>query len=186
MPRYVAFLRGISPLNAKMSELKSCFEAAGFTDVATVLGTGNVVLSSKLKSEAQVERKAEAAMMKHLGRTFYTIVRSADSLAQLVESDPFAAFDVPAEAKLIVTFLRETRKPAVALPLELDGARVHAIRGAEVFTSYIANPNGPVFMKLIAKAFGSEVTTRTWDTVKKCVKACGSINGPAKSGGSHR
>jgi len=26
-------------------------------------------------------------------------------------------------------------------------------------------------MKLIEKAFGAEVTTRTWDTVKKCAAA---------------
>jgi len=28
MPRYAAFLRGVSPMNAKMPELKKCFEAA--------------------------------------------------------------------------------------------------------------------------------------------------------------
>jgi hypothetical protein len=31
--RYAAFLRGGSPKNAKMPELKRCFEAAGFKDV---------------------------------------------------------------------------------------------------------------------------------------------------------
>jgi len=30
MRRYAAFLRGVSPMNAKMPELKRCFEAAGF------------------------------------------------------------------------------------------------------------------------------------------------------------
>jgi len=29
MKRYVAFLRGVSPMNAKMPELGSAFEAAG-------------------------------------------------------------------------------------------------------------------------------------------------------------
>ena len=37
MPRFVAFLRGVSPLNAKMPELKLCFERAGFTNVRTIL-----------------------------------------------------------------------------------------------------------------------------------------------------
>jgi hypothetical protein len=32
-------------------------------------------------------------------------------------------------------------------------------------------PKGPVFMELIKANFGSDVTTRTWDTVKKCAKA---------------
>jgi hypothetical protein len=28
-----------------------------------------------------------------------------------------------------------------------------------------------VFMSLIEKAFGTEITTRTWDTVRKCAAA---------------
>jgi hypothetical protein len=31
----------------------------------------------------------------------------------------------------------------------------------------VRSPKGPVFMTLIEKTFGKEVTTRTWDTVKK-------------------
>ena len=40
MKRYAAFLRGVSPMNAKMPELKKAFEAAGFTDVRTVRAGG--------------------------------------------------------------------------------------------------------------------------------------------------
>jgi len=46
MPRFVAFLRGVSPLNARMPELKSSFEAAGFRNVRTVLSSGNVVFDA--------------------------------------------------------------------------------------------------------------------------------------------
>ena len=47
MPRYAAFLRGVTPMNLKMPELKAAFEAAGFTDAAIydppgVGGTGVV------------------------------------------------------------------------------------------------------------------------------------------------
>ena len=76
MPRYFAFLRAVSPMNAKMPELKRSFEGAGFTDVKTVLSSGNVAFSARTASEAVLERKAEAAMSKQLCRTFYTIVRS--------------------------------------------------------------------------------------------------------------
>jgi hypothetical protein len=33
------------------------------------------------------------------------------------------------------------------------------------------NPRGAVFMTLIEKTFGDKVTTRTWDTIKKCAAA---------------
>ena len=39
-----------------------------------------------------------------------------------------------------------------------------------VFSAYVPGPHGPVFMTLIEKTLGKEVTTRTWDTVKKVAK----------------
>jgi uncharacterized protein (DUF1697 family) len=168
MPRYVAFLRGVSPLNAKMPELKSCFEGAGFTNVRTVLSSGNVVFDARAASDASLERKAEAAMQTTLGRTFYTIVRRVDYLLTLLETDPYAAFALPANAKRVVSFLREPRRSKLALPLESDGAHVLGVTGTEVFTAYVPSENGPVFMTLIEKSFGVDVTTRTWETIRKC------------------
>ncbi|MEO5672225.1 MAG: DUF1697 domain-containing protein [Ramlibacter sp.] len=171
MPRYAAFLRGVSPLNAKMPQLKKCFEAAGCTNVKTVLGSGNVVFDSRATSDAVVERKAEAAMQEHLGRTFYTIVRRVDALNELLEADLYSKFDLPAGAKRVVTFLREAPAAKLKLPLELEGARILAVKGREIFTAYVPQANNPVFMTLIEKTFGKDVTTRTWDTVKKCAAA---------------
>ena len=45
------------------------------------------------------------------------------------------------------------------------------MNGCEIFTAYVPSPSGPVFMRLIEKTFGTGVTTRTWDTVKKCAAA---------------
>ncbi|GIW42749.1 MAG: hypothetical protein KatS3mg077_0031 [Candidatus Binatia bacterium] len=42
MTRFVALLRGVSPMNLKMAELKQCLEAGGFTEVKTILSSGNV------------------------------------------------------------------------------------------------------------------------------------------------
>ena len=159
------------PTNAKMPELKHCFEQAGFTNVRTILGSGNVVFDARAASEASLERKAEAAMQATLGRSFYTIVRPADALRAMLASDPYAAFALPADAKRVVSFLREARKPKVPLPLEADGARVLSANGREIFTAYVKSEKGPVFMTLIEKAFGADVTTRTWDTIAKCAAA---------------
>jgi uncharacterized protein (DUF1697 family) len=173
MTAYVAFLRGVSPMNAKMPELKRAFEAAGFTDVNTLLSSGNVVFAARKAAAATLQRKAEAAMEQALGRSFLTIVRSADELRVLLERDPYADARLPAGAKRVVTFLREPPKAAKALPQELDGARIVGLDGSEVFSAYVPGPKGPVFMSLIEKTFGTEVTTRTWDTVRKCVAAAG-------------
>lgn len=170
MPRYAALLRGIMPTNAKMPQLKTAFEAAGFTDVKTVLGSGNVVFTARSSTEDALQRKAEAAMTRELGRSFLTIVRSVDVLRELLSAEPFAGFDVAPGAKRVVTFLREPPTAHVALPVELEGARIHAIVGRELFTSYVRGPKTPVFMTLIERTFGKELTTRTWDTVEKIAR----------------
>lgn len=171
MARYVAFLRGVMPTNAKMPALRKAFESAGFTDVATVLGSGNVVFSARAASESALERKAEAAMAKTMGRSFYTIVRPVDVLQQLIDADPYAAFRIAPNAKRVVTFSRTAHSGKLGLPIEVDGARILAVVGREVFTAYVPGATTPVFMTLIEKHFGATVTTRTWDTVGRCVKA---------------
>ena len=171
MPRYVALLRGVSPSNAKMADLKRCFEHAGFANIKTVLSSGNVVFDARAASEAKLEQQAEAAMQAELGRSFTTIVRPVAMLRDLLASDPYAAFDVPTDAKRVVSFLREAAKPKIALPIRSDGAQVLCMVGREVFTAYVPSPNGPVFMALIEKAFGTQITTRTWETVRKCANA---------------
>lgn len=171
MPRYVAFLRGVSPMNAKMPELKACFERIGFTDVKTVLSSGNVIFTSPKKTEAALAKTIESGMAKHLSRSFPVIVRAVDHLLAVLRADPYSGFRISANAKRVVTFLSQPHKESLSLPVELDGAQILAMRGSEVFTAYVPNERGPVFMKLIEKTFGKSVTTRTLDTVKKCAAA---------------
>ncbi len=170
MKRYAAFLRGVSPMNAKMSELRSAFEFARFTDVTTVLSSGNVVFGAPAASEAVLERKAEAAMKKHLGYAFLTIVRPVDALRRMLASDPYKSFQLKPGSKRVVTFLRRKPKAGLGLPIELGDSRILHWRGGEVFSAYVPSPRGPVFMTLIEKTLGTNLTTRTWETVMKVAK----------------
>ena len=157
-------------MNAKMPALKAAFEAAGFVDVKTLLSSGNVVFSAPTASEARLQQRAEAAMMQQLGHAFLTIVRPLDALREMVASDPYGAFRLSPTAKRIVTFLREKPKSELALPIELEGARILFMRGGEIYSAYLPTPKGPVFMTLIEKTFGKGQTTRTWDTVAKVAR----------------
>ena len=159
------------PTNAKMSELVACFAAAGFSNVKTVLGSGNVVFSAQELSDSAVERKAERAMSERLGRSFYTIARTVDELEDLLARDPFAAFKLAPGSKCVVSFMRKEPSKKLPLPMERDRARVLAVVGRDIFTAYEPSPRGPVFMELIKELFGGQVTTRTWDTLKKVVAA---------------
>jgi uncharacterized protein (DUF1697 family) len=170
MPRYAALLRGVSPMNLKMPELKAAFEAAGFEDVKTLLSSGNVLFTAPALSQAALEVKCEAALMKRIGKSFPTIVRRVSALRELLESDPYRAFQLAPGSKRVVTFLRTPAKSKIALPIELHGARILTVVGTEVLSAYVRTPKGPVFMTLIEKTFGKEVTTRTWETVQKLAR----------------
>lgn len=171
MPRYIALLRGVSPMNAKMPELKRVFESVGFSNVKTVLSSGNVVFDSRSKSDASIAKQAEKAMSEELDRTFLTIVRPVSALTELIEADPYAAFDLSSKAKKIVIFLREPPSTRLKLPIEVDDASILAVRGRDALAAYIPHEGDPAFMRVIEKAFGKEITTRTLDTVKKCAAA---------------
>lgn len=170
MPRYVAFLRGVSPLNCRMPDVKRCFEGAGFAEVRTLLSSGNVIFNARKAATAALERKVERVMAAALGRSFLTFVRPAEDLRSLIESDPYASFTLAPGSKRVLTFLRRQVEVEPPLPIERDGARILKVEGREVISAYVPGPKGPVFMALIERTFGSEVTTRTWNTVGKCVK----------------
>ena len=62
MPSYVAFLRAIN-LGAKRKfakdDIRACVESTGATEVATHINTGNVLLTTKLRSRAKLEATLE-------------------------------------------------------------------------------------------------------------------------------
>jgi uncharacterized protein (DUF1697 family) len=157
-------------MNAKMPDLKRAFEAAGFANVKTVLGSGNVVFDAEKAAAARLQERAEAAMEKLLDRSFLTIVRPVSGLYSLLESNPYARFPAPSGAKRIVTFLRDPPEK-LRLPIQRDGARILALRGGAVFGDYVLSDKGPVFMGLLEKTFGKAITTRTWQTLEKVTGA---------------
>lgn len=169
MPRYVALLRGVSPMNLKMADLKRALEVAGFTDVKTLLSSGNVAFDARKSSEAALQARVEKALEAEAGKKFLAIVRSQDDLNALLAADAYSKFRIKANEKKVVTFLREAPEAKLDLPIEKDGGRILALRGKEAYMAYIPNnPKGAAFMSVLEKALGKDITTRTWDTVRKC------------------
>lgn len=158
-------------MNARMPHLKACFESAGFSEVRTLLSSGNVVFNARSSSLATLERRAEKAMQAQLGRSFDTFVRPAEFLRELVDSEPFAEFNLPSAAKPVITFIRQPVELSLVLPIERDDASILKFTGSEVLSAYVPGPKGPVFMALLERTFGKSITTRTLDTVRKCAVA---------------
>src|SRR5215510_12774659 len=172
MTEYVAFLRGINVGGhggVTMEDLKKTFEACGFKEVKTIATSGNVAFSAAM-AEAAVVKTAEAALKKRIGRETPVHVRSRDDLRKMVQADPYKGFTIPKDAKRVITFLDASAKTTVKLPHHQDGASILGIKDGVAYSVYVRTPKGAVFMKVLEKAFGKGITTRTWDMINRLVK----------------
>jgi len=158
-------------MNLKMPVLTQALEDAGFSDVKTLLSSGNVVFGGRRASDTAIENKIQTAIERKTSKKFGIIVRSIEALQEMIDADPYGAFRLPANSKKVVTFLRAAPATKIELPPARDGARIWVVRGRDALSSYVQNDKGPVFMTVIEKTFGKDVTTRTWDTVQKVVRA---------------
>ncbi len=174
MQSYAAFLRGVTPTNLAVTALKAALESAGFSEVRTLLSSGNAVFATKAQKTELLESKIEKSLARELGTSFMTFVRPVADLQALLQADPYREFRLPSDAKRVVTFLRQpvtaATKAKLGLPIEQQGAKILTVRDREVYSAYVRNSRGPVFMTLLEKTFGKDITTRTWDTVTKAAR----------------
>lgn len=90
MTRYAVFLRGVNVggVNLKMAAVADALTAAGFTNVKTVLASGNVLLDGGTSVEA-VRSKAEAALREEFGYDAWVLAYDVDSVRAVAEAYPF-------------------------------------------------------------------------------------------------
>lgn len=90
MTRYAAFLRGVNVggVNLKMAELAAALGDAGFTDVRTVLASGNVLLDAT-GSAAAVRKRAEAALREAFGYDAWVLVYPLATVRAIADGYPF-------------------------------------------------------------------------------------------------
>jgi uncharacterized protein (DUF1697 family) len=88
--RYAAFLRGVNVggVNLKMAEVARALERAGFTNVRTILASGNVLLDSGTRVD-QVRSKAQAALRDTFGYDAWVLAYDLPSVQAIVDSYPF-------------------------------------------------------------------------------------------------
>ncbi len=90
MTRYAAFLRGVNVggVNLKMADVAKAFEDAGFTNVKTILASGNVLMDSRSGVDA-VGKKAEKALRDAFGYDAWVLAYDLDTVRSISEGYPF-------------------------------------------------------------------------------------------------
>ena len=83
MTKYAAFLRGVNVggVNLKMAEVARALTGAGFTNVRTILASGNVLLESSGRGgAAAVRKKAEATLREGFGYDAWVLVYDLETV----------------------------------------------------------------------------------------------------------
>ena len=173
MTQYVAFPRGINAGHPmKMAELRAVFESLGYEGVKTVLASGNVLFSTKKTAEATLTRQIEKALSEAFGARIPVVIRTRAELERLARTDPFAKVPGGAKTRPYVTFLKK-KPPRQELP-KGKGYEVLAIVDRAVCSVVdLSGASSPDLMRVLDKEFGAEVTTRSWNTVEKVLRASG-------------
>jgi len=84
---HIALLRGINVGTAKrvpMADLRDLFTGLGYTNIATLLNSGNVVFSCRRESPAKAEARIEEAIQKRFGFVSRVTVITAEELAAII------------------------------------------------------------------------------------------------------
>jgi uncharacterized protein (DUF1697 family) len=169
--RFAALLRGVNVGKGKrvpMAALRALLVNMGYTDVTTLLNSGNAVFSAA-KGAAAIHAGAIAAAVEHeLDVSVPVVVKSASELARIVAGNPLTAgaFD---PSRLLVAYVQDEEalsSLATVAPLIVPPERFVIGKNA----AYLHCPNGILGSKageaLLGKA-GTIATTRNWSTTLK-------------------
>lgn len=154
----------------KSVELKAAIEGLGFTEVRTLLASGNVVFTAKGADAGALEQRIHVALEAQTGLKSEIFVRTRADLDAVVAANPFPDAAKERPSFLVVNFHRKpVDADAVdALIADYDGPERARAIGREL---YIDFPNGQARSTLhapLGKATRDPVTTaRNWNAVLK-------------------
>jgi uncharacterized protein (DUF1697 family) len=172
MPRFVAFLRAINVggRNVTMAALRARFEALGFSNVETLLASGNVIFEAACRDSTTLHRKIEAHLAKSLGHEVSTFVRTDAEVAAIACYRPFTEKKLESALAFNVAFLAEPMDAATSRSVQnfntdIDSFHVH---GREVYWLCCKKQSESTFSNnAFEKALKLRTTFRGIKTIKK-------------------
>ena len=175
MTKYVALIRGIGPADPRMTndKLRGVFEALGFTDVQSVISSGNIIFTSAIRSTEKLEAMIEAAWPKMLGFERSTIVKSEQQLRALLDANMFGELTHGKSSYLLVTFFKRPTTVNFELPYQRPGKPYRLVScGNNTLCSVTeyASASTSDLMIWLEKQFGKEITSRTPLTIERILK----------------
>ena len=169
--RYVALLRGINVGGARkisMRDLASLATDLGFSDVRTVLNSGNVVFTASRPRAGDAASRIEGAVYGSLGVPTRVVVLPAARFGDVLRENPLVTI-ADNLSRLLVAFVSDPRQLVRLAPLSGRDWSPEALTVGR-HSAYLWCPAGTVASPLaraIGRELGDLVTTRSWATVLK-------------------
>lgn len=170
---YAAFLRGINVgghHKIPMADLRNVIGKMGYTNIKTLLNSGNIVFEGPGKSRDEIENTIASKLKNTYGFPVPVLVRNSEEIQKLLLSDPFKDTEITTDIRLYVIFLKKIPKNAPDLPWTSDDGSFKLLDIID-HTVYgvldLSRNSTPEAMGILKKFYGNDITTRNWNTVKK-------------------
>jgi uncharacterized protein (DUF1697 family) len=124
MPTYVAFLRAINlgpTRKFPKADIVAAVESTGATGVATYINTGNVLLTTSLRSRSKVEATLERAFEADRGFAVPTIAFGPEEICAIADDADELAAARESEGRHYVSLLKDAPTEAGAKAIEAAG-----------------------------------------------------------------
>jgi uncharacterized protein (DUF1697 family) len=169
MSRYAVLLRGVNVGGhgkLAMADFRAALEAAGYTEVATYLNSGNATLSAAGRTTvATVARAVAAELGKVADKPPGVLVRSHAQLARVVAGNPYPDDD---PKWLHVLFCDPDPVSTAAVPADKLGQDAFTLGPGCAYLHFVTSPGRSRLAELVTKAAlpdGGVATARNWNTL---------------------
>ena len=174
--KYVAFLRGINVgghHKVPMAELRREMEKLKFEKVETLLNSGNIIFDAIADDLGSLEITISEHLEKSFGFPIPTILRRPEMILELLANSPFEDIILTKDIRLYVSFLRKDTEAYLQLPWTSDDNSYKIIGNSDKTILSVLDlsiSKTPKAMEALERFFGTDITTRNWNTIKRIEK----------------
>lgn len=174
--RYVAFLRGINVgghHKVPMAELRKEMENLKLENVVTLLNSGNIIFETMTDDLEHLAKTISEHLEKVFGFPIPTILRTSEMIYGLIKKNPFKDVMPSKDNQLYVSFLRKETETNLKLPWSNfdDSYKIICNTDKTILSVVdVSITKIPKEMETLEKYFGTDITTRNWNTIKRIEK----------------
>lgn len=171
--KIAGFLRGINvggKHKVPMSQLKEILEETGFSNIKTLLNSGNFIAEINTQNLEKLEINLENELLKFFGFPIPVILIPHQKIIELVNKNPFSEIHFHDKIRLYISFSKDPVENKIKLPYVSADSSFKIIEAySNVIISYLdlSISSTPKGMEDLEKLYGKNITTRNWNTIVK-------------------